>query len=187
MAEELETLVLKIRADTEGLAADTARMAGQFDADLAVMGRALDGLIRKGKLGLGEWAGLIRVLLKELAGINLPGMGGGSGGSFGNMGGGGFFAGLLQGALTLLSKGGRAAGGPVTEGRAYVVGERGPEIFIPERAGRVEPMGSAGARVVNISVNVAVPENASRQLMERSAAQVARAVRRALESSEAGQ
>ena len=31
--------------------------------------------------------------------------------------------------------GGRAAGGPVAAGRAYLVGERGPEMFIPTTSG----------------------------------------------------
>ena len=33
----------------------------------------------------------------------------------------------------------RAAGGPVTAGRAYVVGEKGPELFVPDRSGTIVP------------------------------------------------
>src|SRR5690606_37283375 len=33
----------------------------------------------------------------------------------------------------------RAAGGPVTAGRAYVVGEEGPELFMPDRSGTIIP------------------------------------------------
>lgn len=33
----------------------------------------------------------------------------------------------------------RAAGGPVTAGRAYVVGEKGPELFVPNRSGTIVP------------------------------------------------
>ena len=46
---------------------------------------------------------------------------------------------------------GRAAGGPVTAGVPYVVGERGPELFVPRRDGGVIPnsrMGTAGMTVV---------------------------------------
>ena len=37
---------------------------------------------------------------------------------------------------------GRAAGGPVSAGRMYMVGERGPEPFIPDQNGTILPSGS---------------------------------------------
>ena len=42
---------------------------------------------------------------------------------------------------------GRASGGPVGAGRPYMVGERGPELFVPSRSGRIEPNGSSGGGV----------------------------------------
>ena len=65
----------------------------------------------------------------------LPGGGGGSGG-------GGLFN--LGSLLTTVLGGasgqpGRATGGLVSAGRGYLVGERGPELFVPTAAGRVEP------------------------------------------------
>ena len=39
----------------------------------------------------------------------------------------------------------RAGGGPVLSGRPYVVGERGPELFVPHTSGTIDP--SAGPRV----------------------------------------
>lgn len=39
------------------------------------------------------------------------------------------------------TEGGRATGGAVIAGQAYMVGERGRERFVPHRAGRVEPSG----------------------------------------------
>ena len=41
----------------------------------------------------------------------------------------------------------RAAGGQVNAGQAYMVGERGPELFQPYTAGRVLPNDALGARV----------------------------------------
>ena len=38
----------------------------------------------------------------------------------------------------------RQHGGPVRAGRPYMVGERGPELFVPSRSGRIEPNGSSG-------------------------------------------
>lgn len=59
--------------------------------------------------------------------------------SFGKGGGG--FSGIFD---SLLKFGGfRAAGGPVAAGRAYVVGENGPELMIPGTAGTVVPGGMA--------------------------------------------
>ena len=42
---------------------------------------------------------------------------------------------------------GRQHGGPVRAGRPYMVGERGPELFVPSRSGRIEPNGSSGGAV----------------------------------------
>ena len=41
--------------------------------------------------------------------------------------------------------GARAGGGPVGAGRAYVVGEEGPELFVPDRSGSIVPNGKMGS------------------------------------------
>lgn len=38
----------------------------------------------------------------------------------------------------------RAEGGPVSAGGAYLVGERGPELFVPQRSGTIVPNGATG-------------------------------------------
>jgi hypothetical protein len=48
----------------------------------------------------------------------------------------------------------RAMGGPVTGGRPYMVGEKGPELFVPERSGTIVPNNSMGGVVVNQTINV---------------------------------
>ena len=48
--------------------------------------------------------------------------------------------------------GGKAAGGPVIGGTTYLVGERGPELFMPGRNGTIVPNGAMGA--TNVTVNV---------------------------------
>lgn len=50
----------------------------------------------------------------------------------------------------------RAMGGPVAAGSPYMVGERGPELFVPSSAGTVLPSGSGGT-VLNLSVHVTQP------------------------------
>jgi phage-related minor tail protein len=48
---------------------------------------------------------------------------------------------------------GRATGGSVTGGQPYLVGERGPELFMPGRSGGIAPSGSFGG-IGNVVVNV---------------------------------
>jgi phage-related minor tail protein len=55
---------------------------------------------------------------------------------------------------------GRASGGPVSGGQAYVVGESGPEMFIPAAAGNIVPNGAAGmTHNGDVVVNVAMSGN----------------------------
>ena len=57
------------------------------------------------------------------------------------------------GLFTGLFGGGRAAGGPVTGGTTYLVGEQGPELFTPDVSGSIVP--NPGGVTVNSTVNVA--------------------------------
>jgi hypothetical protein len=52
---------------------------------------------------------------------------------------------------------GRASGGPVTAGSSYLVGERGPELFVPASAGSILPNGSGMAVTVNITQPLGTP------------------------------
>jgi len=49
---------------------------------------------------------------------------------------------------------GKAAGGPVSAGRPYLVGERGPELFMPRTSGSIYPNDAIGGGGANITVNV---------------------------------
>ena len=64
------------------------------------------------------------------------------------------FSGLgsTGGILGKLFGGGMASGGTVQGGRSYMVGERGPELFTPNRTGSIAPSGSFGG--ANVTVNV---------------------------------
>jgi len=64
-------------------------------------------------------------------------------------GGGGLFGGLFSGIFG----GKRAAGGPVSAGKSYLVGEKGPELFTPSRGGSIVPNNQMGGDV-NVNVNV---------------------------------
>lgn len=65
------------------------------------------------------------------------------GGIFGGTtgGGGGTFSGLKLPA--------RAEGGPVFSGMPYLVGERGPELYVPRHSGSIVPNNALGPRVSN--------------------------------------
>ena len=56
-------------------------------------------------------------------------------------------------AAFMLNPSGRAAGGPVAAGTPYMVGERGPELFVPSSSGAIVPngVGAAGGASVNIA------------------------------------
>jgi hypothetical protein len=63
----------------------------------------------------------------------------------------------------------RAAGGSVTSGTSYVVGEQGPELFTPNRSGSITPnhaLGGGGGSVINLTVNGAIdPEGTARAII----------------------
>ena len=71
--------------------------------------------------------------------------------------------------------GGRAAGGPVNPDTAYVVGERGPELFVPNNAGKIVPnkdlMGNnnaAAQSMTQVNYNIqAVDASSFRSLVAR--------------------
>jgi phage-related minor tail protein len=58
---------------------------------------------------------------------------------------------------TVTVSGARASGGPVSAGRAYLVGENGPELYIPSSNGtvanRVASSGDSQQTVVTVTVN----------------------------------
>ena len=72
------------------------------------------------------------------------------------------FAGPAPGSSASLNLPGRASGGPVQAARPYMVGEQGPELFVPQAHGRVlsAPQtkgalsGGGGGVVVNQSIHV---------------------------------
>jgi len=60
--------------------------------------------------------------------------------------------------------GGKAHGGPVTAGTAYVVGEQGPELFVPSTNGAIVPNGAMTAGQVNIYQSISVRGTGDKEL-----------------------
>ena len=182
MDEEIETLIVAVRADTATFAKDVGEMRGQLEGPFAAgvdrAGRALESAlvraVRSGKLGFDD---LKRIALSAMEEIAAAAIRSGIGAVLSSGGGkGGGIGGLVAGLLGLP---GRATGGPVSPGRGYLVGERGPELFVPTASGRIEP-GGGGAREIRLSITVNAAPGSEPRALAQSSRQVARAVKRAL-------
>ncbi len=127
-------------------------------------GRAGDGLVRSlaraaadGEISLAELARAVLAAVTAAAGSG---------------GGGGLGEAIAQAVQTVFA-GSRADGGAVLGGGAYLVGERGPEVFRPTGAGVIEPAGGVGV-IVNVRVD------GGPQALLRSEAQIAQMLARAV-------
>jgi len=186
MDEEIERLVVSVRADTAAFARDVAAMRGELEGPLVAgagrAGRMIDGALARaittGKLGFDDLKRVALAAMSDIAQASLRALFNPGGGS------GGLGAGLLSGLGSLISgllgAPGRATGGPVTPGRGYMVGERGPELFVPASAGRIERLGAAAGRNVRVAIAIQSPTPNDPQVLRQSSRQVARAVRSAL-------
>ncbi|AKH43481.1 hypothetical protein FHS61_000815 [Altererythrobacter atlanticus] len=184
MDEEMESLLVEVRASTQGFRSDIETMRGSVDNTLtegfaragSVLESGLLSAIRRGSLGFDD---LKRVALQTLDQIAAQALQSGLSGISGSAGGIGPLLGGTLGALLGLP--GRATGGPVSPNTPYLVGERGPELFVPTAAGRVEAGGSSPRRDLRVSIQIAQPRGTSAPAtLRRSSRQVASQVRRAL-------
>ena len=129
---------------------------------------------------------LKRLALSVMAGIARAAVSGGIGAALGGggaSGGGGLLSLGTSIAMGLFGAPGRATGGPVSAGRAYRVGERGPELFVPTASGRIEAKGE-GTRNIAITVNMRGEAGSEPQRLAQTGRQLARAVRRAVAQGE---
>lgn len=171
-------VLIGVRADTAGFARDLGVMRSELEGVLGVgaeraaarMETALLRAVRSGKLGFEE---LKAVGLAAMDAIARRAVDAGVQSVLGGRDTGTVLAGMSSGQP------GRATGGPVSPGRAYVVGERGAEVFVPTSSGRIEPSAS-GAREVRVSITVNASGDAAPAMLAQSSRQVARAVRAAL-------
>jgi phage-related minor tail protein len=195
MDEEIERLVVSVRADTQGFGRDVATMRGELDGPFAAgldrAGRTLENslvrAIQTGKFGFEDLRRVAMSVLSEIASAAIRGginsLFGGTSSGGGQGGAGGLLTSLLG---SVLGAPGRATGGPVSPGRAYRVGEQGPELFVPTSSGRIEAnAGGRGATNVNLTIRVSDNGRGSApDALQRSSRQVARAVRAALARAE---
>jgi hypothetical protein len=190
MDDEIETLMVEVRASTSGFRSDVESMRSALDSSLLggfaqageVLERSLLSAIRRGKLGFDE---LKAIALRTMGEIAAQALQSGIGSIFGGaspVGGGTNIGSLLNGIFgSLFGLPGRATGGPVSPGRAFMVGERGPELFVPTSAGRVEAAQAGRSREVRVAINLSAPRGTQGPVMlRRSSRQVASAVARAM-------
>lgn len=152
-----------VRAAEAGAALEALKAPAQEAADAieAAFGRAGDSLTRS----LARAAADGEVSLAELARAVLNAVNAAAGSQ-----GGGLSA-AIQSVMSSFG-GARADGGPVLGGAAYLVGERGPEVFRPATGGEIGPVGGG------VTVNVALDGGAPALL--RSEAQIAQMLARAV-------
>ena len=196
--DPIDTLLVDVRASTQGFAADIMAMRRSVDSALVngfaaagtVLERGLLSALRRGSLGFDD---LRRVALRAMDDIAAQAVQGGLGSLLGPRaqgqtsasGGTDVLASLFGGAIgAVFGLPGRATGGPVAPGRGYLVGERGPELFVPTTAGRVEPGQAAtgsGPRDIRVAIQLNAPRGSSApQALQRSSRQMASAIRRAM-------
>lgn len=190
--DKIDELVVAVRADTGLFRRDIAAMRAELDGPLVAgaehAGRAIEGAlsraIRTGKLGFEDLKRLVLSVMADVARVAISnGIGAAIGGG-GGSGGGGLLSLGSSIAMALFGAPGRATGGPVSAGRAYMVGERGPELFVPTASGRVEAAGAGGVRNIAITVNVRGDAGSEPQRLAQTGRQLARAVRRAVAQGE---
>ena len=108
-------------------------------------GNIMSGLGLVGGLALAPFTGGTSLLGSGMSGLNLLGGSGGGGGTGLGSGAGGYSAYNVasSGQYNYIPDSAAgpymAEGGPVAGGRAYVVGEKGPEMFVPETGGSIVP------------------------------------------------
>jgi len=152
-----------LRAAEAGAALEALKAPAQDAADAIeeAFGRAGDSLTRS----LARAAADGEVSLAELARAVLNAVNAAAGSQGG-------LSGAIQAAMSSFG-GARADGGPVLGGGAYLVGERGPEVFRPATGGEIGPASGGG-----VTINVAVDGGAPALL--RSEAQIAQMLARAV-------
>ncbi len=186
--DDFDTGLVAVRADTQSFRRDIEAMRRELSDGLGgaadIAGRRIESAllraVRTGKFGFEDLKRTVLAIMNEIAAAairnGLPSLFGGKAGAGGLLNIGNQLAGALLGLP------GRATGGPVAPGRAFTVGERGPEIFVPTSSGRIEPA-AAASRDIRVTINVNAPETREPEALARSSRQIARAVRGALERS----
>lgn len=173
--EQIEAHAQKIKSISEGIAAG---ISNSIVSAFGNIGRGWKGFLNGLLSGLQQMlADMGRQFIQSqmmrwitsLVGGAFGGGGVGGGGAGQGVGGG------IGGGLGL------ATGGPALAGNAYMVGENGPELFVPNGSGRVvSPSGVKGGGGVVVNMTVNTPDAGSfKESMGQIQARLAQATTRA--------
>lgn len=129
--------IQKIQTETQRLAEDWANTTKQMDSAVAGWARstadAITDLLMGASVSFKEFANaIIRDLIRIQVQKAIAGM----------------FSGFTGGTGGVEM---RAAGGPVSQGSPYIVGERGPELFVPKQSGQIVPNNELGGTSVVVN------------------------------------
>jgi tape measure domain-containing protein len=132
----------------------------------SLLSRIADAALEWGFSG-GSGGGAIGSLLSDVLGSS-----GGSGG--GSTGGIGSFIDDILGVSP------RAGGGPVNRGQPYMVGEHGPELFVPSGSGSIKANGTGGGQTISVVQNFTFEgvNQATAMMLRAEAGRIADQVRR---------
>ncbi len=160
---ELEQLIVRIEADSKPLQSALGTLSREADRSLGSMAKLGDriGTSFASAAVHGQNLGqILRGLLQDIANSTLretvinP------------------LGGLIGGALGSLF--GRASGGSVSAGTPYLVGERGPEVFVPGSAGRIDsqPAASASGVTVSFAIDARGADAGAAEKLRQAAAEI---------------
>lgn len=160
-AEEGADELARVVREDIAPALETIEKAAQKSGD--AVRRALASAAQSGKLSFKD---LARSITQDLAGLAIDR----------------FVARPVEGIVDRLFAslpfgGARASGGAVAPGAAFLVGERGPELFAPSVSGRVSPAASSAPPV---TVNFHLPRGSDAESFRRSEGQIAAMLARAV-------
>jgi len=133
---EINKQLIPLEQDRRKLSMDAGQAIAQSFEDAILSGKKLGEVVRD----LGQ--DLLRLVFRQQ--ITAP---------------------LAKGIGDALFTGFRAEGGPVGAGGAYMVGEKGPELFVPHSSGSIVPngaMGSSGGGSGGVTVNYNIAAGVSR-------------------------
>lgn len=185
MDEEIESLTIQVRADTQEFARELGNVRSQLDGGFAIsleragagLERGLLSAVRRGSLGFEDLRNVALSVLSDIASASLNTSLDNIFGSSNN----GLIGSLTNIATSALGLPGRSTGGPVSSGRPYLVGENGPEIFVPTTSGAIDNGRGRSGASINMTINVSDNGYGSApDALNRSSRHMARAVRGAL-------
>jgi phage-related minor tail protein len=166
-------------------AQDTHRQVGNFAVNQIYS--IEDALVRTAQTGKFEWKSMVNSMIADLMRMTFRK---GSASLISDLAGG--ISGVLSSNTWTGSPGGsgyigKAAGGPVSSGQTYIVGEKGPELLhMGSKGGHITPnheIGGGGMNIENIHIH-AVDARSFQELVNRNPGAIASALKQAMRAGD---